>query len=255
MEFNLTSFLSLIFETVKDGEPISFGYYILFFVASLIVFGIKDFALVKKHERKENKLAIGSDFILDIVISFVSSIICMYMARHALISGLLGIITACYLTPKLSLRNKFKKNKEEKKDEKSDTSIENTVNVTINNNTEKEEDFLPDFYEPDNLKLPTSVTSLEQLNIVMILEMYGYISPNQKFKMITQSLLETPDEQVDKLLNMFVLEKSELEEARGILNLIKLKNRLVTKDEALHCVAQYRQQQEEKLKKSKKKGE
>jgi len=70
----------------------------------------------------------------------------------------------------------------------------------------------------------------------MILEMYGYISPNQKFKMITQSLFETPDEQVEKLLEMYVLNKDELDEARAILNLIKLNNRLISKEEALHCI-------------------
>jgi hypothetical protein len=54
--------------------------------------------------------------------------------------------------------------------------------------------------------------------------------------MISSSIFETPDEQVKKLLDMAALEESELKEATAILNLIRLKKRLVSKEEVLKYI-------------------
>jgi len=232
MDFDINSFLELLIGSVK-GREIPFIYYMIILIALLTFFAIRDFLLVKKEDLEENRKSKISDFTLDIVTSLVSSVICLSLSENTLVSVLLGILSAIYIVPKIS--PKIIKKKDSGKEDKK--AIENNVNVVINNNTDDEkESLLPSFYDPNNLKLPENITSYNQLNIIMILEMYGYISPNQKFKMITQSLFETPDEQVEKLLEMYVLNKDELDEARAILNLIKLNNRLISKEEALHCI-------------------
>jgi len=236
MEFDFYSFFQLLIGNMEN-ETIPLIYYFILLIALTIFFAIRDFLLAEKVELKgENKKIKIFDFLLDLTISLVISVICVYMVKNILVSTLLGILSAIYLAPKI-FPKKTKKKEEVKNNTKDDNSsnIENNVNVVINNKTE-EEKLLPDFYDPNNLKLPEDITSLNQLNIIMILEMYGYISPNQKFKMITQSLFETPEEQIDKLLKMYALEDYELEEAKAILNLIRLNNRLVTKEEALHCI-------------------
>jgi len=245
MDFDINSFLELLIGSVK-GKEIPTVYYMIILIAQFTFFAIRDFLLVKKEDLKENKKSKISDFALDIVTSLVSSVISLSLTENTLVSILLGILSAIYLVPKISSKvNKKDKGKEETKN----AAIENNVNVVINNNTDDEkEDLLPSFYDPNELKLPENITSFNQLNIIMILEMYGYISPNQKFKMITQSLFETPDEQVEKLLEMYVLNKDELDEARAILNLIKLNNRLISKEEALHCIMDMKNRQKEKEK-------
>jgi len=244
MEFNINSFIEFLVGNVKD-KNVPVMYYIILLIAVLTFFAIRDFALVKKDELKENKNVKIADFLLESITSLAASILCMFLTDNVLISSLLGILSALHFVPKL--KNGSKK-KDKKKEEK--PSIENNVNVVINNNNDDEkESLLPSFYDPNNLKMPEN-TSYNQLNIVMILEMYGYISPNQKFKMITQSLFETPDEQVEKLLEMYVLDEKELKEARAILNLIKLNNRLISKEEALHCILEV-----ENMRKNEKKGE
>lgn len=115
-----------------------------------------------------------------------------------------------------------------------DTKDENSIE---NDNKEKEAvhiDANPDvnFYNP-SVWLKEGMT-VDRLSICDILEIYGYISPNQIYKMISSSIFETPDEQINRLLEMTALEPDELKEARAIFNLIRLKKRLVTKDEALN---------------------
>jgi len=248
MGFDLNSFIDLLVGNFK-GEKIPFVYYMILLIPMLTFFGFKEFA-VKKGYFKENKKSIFLNFIIEIILSLGISIISLVLFENLLISIIFGIIFTLYLLPKLSSKSKKKDTKEEKS-----PAIENNVNVVINNNSEEKEDcLLPEFYDPNNLELPDNITSFNQLNIIMILEMYGYISPNQKFKMITQSLFETPDEQVEKLLKMYVLDKEELDEARAILNLIRLNDRLISKEEALHCIADLRNRQE-RNNKNEEKGE
>ena len=68
---------------------------------------------------------------------------------------------------------------------------------------------------------------------------YGYISKNHYQKILRQSLFETPDEMAKKLLEMRVLTDCELQEARAIMNLNRLENRHITKEEALKYLIEY----------------
>jgi len=262
MELNITSFFELLIGNI-NGKKVPLFFYIIPLIAILIFFAIRDFALANKNHLKENIKPIIADFMLEVLTALMTSMTCVFLVQNFLISITLGIITSIYLLPKIKSVKKEKNEKktEENIDDKLDVEKNvndnkntsdnknintNSVNVVINNNSEDDKDKLQDFYDPNNLRLPDSVTSFNQLNIIMILEMYGYISKNQKFKMITQSLFETPDEQVEKLLEMYVLNKDELDEARAILNLIRLNNRLVTKEEALQYILKFKEKQRKK---------
>lgn len=233
--------LSSIISGIKEGK-LTFLHYVISLGLLLIFFALKDFILVKKDDLQRERKKRISDFCMEIVASWGLCLVSLVMTYNMIISVIFGILGSFSLLPKLLEKTKKRKNDDtESITSESNNTNTNNINVVVNNNVEidgEEEDLLPDFYDPKNLSLPENITSLEQLNIIMILEMYGYISPNHKFKMITQSLFETPDEQVEKLLKMFVLDKNELDEARAILNLIKLNNRLITKEEALHCIVE-----------------
>lgn len=242
---DLTSFIEMLIGSIKSKE-ISFIFYIILFALVVIFFAFKDLILVKKQDRKKEAKQIRiSKFLVNIVMSLGISCVSFFVIENLLISYALGIIATLYYSPKIIEASN--KKKEEKKDDKNKDTIPASINnennqqvsVVVNNNMNKEENkkLIPDFYEPGDLKMPDDVTSFNQLNIIMILEMYGYISPNHKFKMITQSLFETPDDQVNKLLAMYVLDEKELKEAKAILNLIKLNNKLITKEEALQCIS------------------
>ena len=275
---DITSFFEVLVGNM-NGKKLPFLFYVIPLIFILVFFVIKDFLLIKKDELAKNKKKKISEFFINVLAAWGICSCCLFMVENMLISIIFGILAAIFISSKISetSKNKKEENTENSKKEteekvekiehsnvisnnsdsnitittdsnKGNTNNTNTVNVTINNNKEDEEDILPDFYNPHNLRLPDNITSFNQLNIIMILEMYGYIAPNHKFKMITQSIFETPEEQVEKLLQMFVLDESELKEARAILNLIKLNNRLVSKEEALHCIMEIEKKNKQKEK-------
>jgi hypothetical protein len=122
---------------------------------------------------------------------------------------------------------------------------ESNTAVTINidnsvNHDKSESEFVGDptmKVKPEELK----DVNIANLDIVSILELYGYISANQRFKMISSSLFESSDQMVNKLLEMSALTEDELKEATAILNLIKLNKRIITKEEALKYIIKYNQ--------------
>lgn len=74
-------------------------------------------------------------------------------------------------------------------------------------------------------------------NIIDILILYNYISPNHRKKLYEESIfMIDPDDEVRKLLQMTILTADELHEAYAIKNLIKLRGRLVTKEEAVKWI-------------------
>lgn len=71
-------------------------------------------------------------------------------------------------------------------------------------------------------------------NIIDILTVYNYIGANHRRKLYESAIFAPdPEDAVKELLDMKVLTEEELSEAYAIKNLIKLKGRMVTRDEAL----------------------
>jgi hypothetical protein len=76
----------------------------------------------------------------------------------------------------------------------------------------------------------------DNIDLLSILFHYEYISKNQRDKLIEQCIFEDPKDLVDKLLTIYCLTQDELNEARVIMNLSKLRNRMVTRQEAINYI-------------------
>jgi len=254
MNFDFTSFFNALVGEISGGKDLPIGSYILSLVICLAFFAFKEFVLTKKRKLKKNIKTKVLSFIIETIASWLITLCSLFVVGNTIISCLLGTLSGLFTISKLKLSSKDQgedNSKEDANDDKETTTNNNSnvnnntnnVNVVVNNNLEenvkdKISKLLPDFYDPKNVKLPDGI-GLQELNLVMVLEMYGYISANQKHKMLYQSLFETTDEQVMKLLDMYVLNEEELKEAKATLNLIKYNNRLVTKEEVLLYIKEY----------------
>jgi hypothetical protein len=235
----------------------NFRYLIISFIIVLFFFLIKlflNYAKLNKTNKNTTKLddekitliltclceiflATGINFIFIILFDF----------NGLLFGPVLGIIIAFIIENKFfkddnktSTIQKSSKNQESPTDSAEKEGTEGMNNTKNDNKREKDKsthlnaNHDVNFFNPD-VDLEDGM-NIDNLNITNILELYGYISPNQKYKMISSSIFETPDEQVKKLLDMAALEESELKEATAILNLIRLKKRLVSKEEVLKYI-------------------
>lgn len=70
-------------------------------------------------------------------------------------------------------------------------------------------------------------------NIIDILYLYDYISDYQRRKVIQELIYEDSDEMVNYLNTHPTISNEELREARAIQNLIDIKSKILTKEEAL----------------------
>lgn len=216
------------FSTTIEDKDLTGTTYLIAIIVNLIL-GIL-FFLFRDLSRKENgkKINIFNIIILSGINFAIGCIILLICGINSILfAPIIGFISSIYIEKKL-LKEKSSNNNNEA------SSTENNINVTVNNNLNDNERLVPNFYNP-KVELPEGMT-INDLDIVKILELYGYISSNQKFKMIKNSLFETTDEQIEKLLTMCVLEDKEYKEAKAILNLIKLNNRIVSKEEALKFI-------------------
>lgn len=218
------------FGLIIEGRELHIFWHIFNFIIVLLFFIMKE---TREHETNKlaNKITKFNYTLLIYYIlvgSGIGSLVLLLVGTNGILfSPVVGIVSAIKLSI-MSLSSKKKKDDEKDK-------LSQVVNVTVNNNMDDENDDIIDgFFNPE-VKLPEGV-HINALDITMILEMYGYISPNQKYKMITSSIFETQEEQVTKLLGMYALEEAELKEAKAILNLIRLKKKLVTKEEALKYI-------------------
>lgn len=70
-------------------------------------------------------------------------------------------------------------------------------------------------------------------NIIDLLVVYNYISLNQRRRLFEETLLiSDPEKEIERLLEMPIITRDELDEIKAIRQLIKLEGRLVTKEEA-----------------------
>lgn len=230
------------YEATKNdfkSNTFSFSYLVIAFIILAIFFTSK-LVLKYRSEVNKNKIkdkAIKKEIFENLILAYFCELflasgvsfifIVLFNGNGVIVGPTIGVFLSPYLesklikndivnqtltTDKFKLFGKSSKDKEEKNEE-----FDNNLG----------------FFNPT---IDKDEINIEHLDITSILEVYGYISPNQKYKMISSSIFETPGEQVHKLLSMAALEKSELKEATVILNLIRLKKRLVSKEEALKYI-------------------
>lgn len=83
-------------------------------------------------------------------------------------------------------------------------------------------------------KLPINFnySTLNNPTILEILLLYGYISQNHKDIAEMNYIFDTPDEIAEHLKTMYVITDEQLKEARGIMNIVRRRGRLVSREEA-----------------------
>lgn len=213
------------FSVIIENRNLENTTYIIAIIINLIIgiilFSIREINNKKEHNKKVNIITIITMSLINFAVGCI--ILLITGINSILFAPIIGYISALYIEKKLL--NKIN----------STSSNENNINVTVNNNLNNENNNLvPNFYNP-KVELPEGMT-INDLDIIKILELYGYISQNQRFKMVKNSLFETSDEQIQKLLTMYALDEKEYKEAKAILNLIKLNNRIVSKEEVIKFI-------------------
>lgn len=189
---------------------------------------------IKKEDKRKIYKELFTSYFLEFFISCgISYIFVVILGFNGIFIGpTLGILISYFLEDKVISKNDIVKVRlsesisDTSNDEKNEEKVIEDKDISVSANPDV------NFYNP-SIQLKEGMT-IDRLSICDILEIYGYISPNQIYKMISSSIFETPDEQINKLLEMTALEKDELKEAKAIFNLIRLKKRLVTKEEALN---------------------
>lgn len=79
----------------------------------------------------------------------------------------------------------------------------------------------------------------DNYDMLDILYAYGYISEVQYKKVIECSIFESIDEMVRKLEEMPIITKSDIKEARVIMNLIRLCDKEVTRERAIRYIIEH----------------
>ena len=74
-------------------------------------------------------------------------------------------------------------------------------------------------------------------SILEVLLYYGYISKVQKETIEAENIFKTPDEMANELLDMPILTKEQLAEARGIMNVIRIEGKIITREEAIFHIS------------------
>ena len=70
-------------------------------------------------------------------------------------------------------------------------------------------------------------------SILEVLLYYGYISTIQKETVEAENIFKTPDEMAREFLEKPILTEEQLDEAIGIMNVIRRENKILTREEAL----------------------
>lgn len=277
-----------VMEDLSNSGAVSFTYIILTTLISSIFYILKWLLSVgrecnKRFKKKKvtfkEKKGIFSELFASYFLEFfiscgISYIFVIILGFNGVFIGpTLGILIGYFLEDKVISKNDIVKKrlsdivdeKEEKNDKeneddsedirekKEETEVEdNSDDKDENNQIHIDADHEVMFYNP-SIRLKKGMT-IDRLSICDILEIYGYVSQNQIYKMISSSIFETPDEQINKLLDMTALEPDELKEAKTIFNLIRLKKRLVTRDEALNYLIEVEKKEANKSVSESKKG-
>ena len=77
-------------------------------------------------------------------------------------------------------------------------------------------------------------------SILEVLLYYGYISSIQKETVEAENIFKTPDDMAKEFLSKPILTEDQLEEAIGIMNVIRREGKILTREEALLLIMRMR---------------
>ena len=161
---------------------------------------------IRKYGKKQDITFVFMDFLVKCGIAFLVEfvIIWLYGSRITLLSIIVGILTGVYF------RNK--------------------VFTFIDSSPSAQQD----------LKVRSELAELKEkfkknphYSILEVLLYYGYISKIQKEMVESANIFKTPDEMAKEFLIKTILTEEQLEEAIGIMNVIRREGKILTREEAL----------------------
>jgi len=191
-----------------DLSNLSLWHTLFAAVLTVVIYFIVFF--VKKYGKKQDISFKFNDFVVKcgIAASIEFLLILIYGPRVLFISIIIGIVASVYI------RSKF-------------------------------------FPFIDNEKVATRDLSmrveLQELNrkfkkspyysILEVLLYYGYISPLQKETVEADNIFKSPDDMAKEFLSKPILTADQLDEAVGIMNVIRMEGKILTREEALLLIA------------------
>ena len=101
-------------------------------------------------------------------------------------------------------------------------------------------------YSSENIKNQQELQRLKRkfkgnpyFSILEVLLYYDYISPLHKEYIETENIFDSPEQMAEKLLTLPVLTERQLDEAKAIMNVIRMEGQILTKQDALLLVAKF----------------
>ena len=119
---------------------------------------------------------------------------------------------------------------------------ENNHDEYLTNKDKQDEKYKEEIQELfSKLPINFNYNTLKNPTILEILLLYGYISQNHKDIAELNNIFDTPDEIAEHLKTMYVITDEQLKEARGIMNIVRRKGRLISREEAAKILSAHKQ--------------
>lgn len=189
---------------VADGANLSVVHVVLAGLITIVLYFITFF--FRKFINKVTSSFEPSDFFIKCGVAFLVEIICIwiYGRKIFVFSIVIGIIVALYV------RNKFFSFID------SATKTDNDLKVRM---------------ELEDLK--NKFKKNPYYSILEVLLYYGYISTIQKETVEAENIFKSPDDMAKEFLSKPILTAEQLDEAIGIMNVIRREGKILTREEAL----------------------
>lgn len=205
MDFNVIEMIFGVAERLSSSNSLITieEFLIMIFIVFIIVF------IKEKSDSLINSISFSkSEFLYEILLGIMISILTVYGTQiNNILSSVIGSILGIAIHDKLFKSNIVYSN-----------STVSSLSSTNNN--------LLDIENRLN-----ELRNKEYYDILDILLIYEYISFNQYDIVIKKHLFSTPDEMVDELKLIPALTDEQLREARALINLIRIKGKLITRQE------------------------
>jgi len=194
----------LKFFVEADSKNISFIHITIAILVTVVVYFL--IYIAKKYIQKLEISFSLSDFLVECGIAFILEfiLIWLYGPKVFILAIILGFVTALY--------------------------VRNKLFSFIESNSVADHDLQ---LRMELAELKTKFKNNPYYSILEVLLYYGYISSIQKETVESENIFKTPDEMAKEFLSKPILTEDQLDEAIGIMNVIRREGKILTREEAL----------------------
>lgn len=187
-----------------DGKNISLLHITLAAVISLVIYFVM-FSIKRFIQKLDITFSI-SDFLIKWGIAFIVEfgLIWLYGSKVFILSIIVGFIVSLY--------------------------VRNKLFTFIDTSSVADHDLKMRMELAD---LKTKFKNNPYYSILEVLLYYGYISTIQKETVEAENIFKSPDDMAKEFLSKPILTKEQLDEAIGIMNVIRREGKILTREEAL----------------------